>query len=1005
MEKHMKHTKRLLSLLLTLCLLLGLLPTATLAAEELPSTCKAGCSLEAGHEGDCVLHETRYQTARGGPWAYGSLSDACANVYEGGGVVLLRDVELEAGVTVTKPLTITSADPQNPCTITYGPQDRGDCLLTVRASGSVTLTNLILDGGREVGKTAQAELVWAVTGVLILGDGAILQNNDNVSGSTPSAGGLYVTWQAQVQLRPGSSVRNCRGGAGGGVAVNGGGNRPPSSAANYHLILLGGIIEDCEAIQGGGVYVGSQGTVFLPAGQAGTRLQNNCAVMDPEDPDDTVKGCGGGMYVSLGYVQMFSGAAENNSAQNSGGGIFLNAGQVVLGGGMVTGNRAERFGGGVLVAPYVNGTTVTLGNSPCVAGNTSGAGYFHNIYLDKTEEVSVDDTHPITIAAPLKDDASVGVSRWLRPDEETPYRVVAMPAGGYTISDSDLAKFHSDDPKYVVLLKEGNIVLTTAKVLFDNQEHGPVVPGQELDDTHLVKEPEEEMTERGYAFEGWYTDPACEEETRWDFQQTITEDETDERRPILTLYAKWELNRYSITYDLGEGGENAAGNPDTYTVISPDIYLDPPTREGYRFVRWEVVEHTEKALRRRAVSRSASPDIPTDSIGNWVFRAVWEELPRYTVTYSDGVGGAAFVDQVTENVYKGTDTPAFVGTPARTGYTFAGWSPEVADTVTGNATYTARWEPVSYTITYELDGGVNAEGNPAAYTVESETITLEAPSKENYTFQGWTWEGQETPTVEAAIPKGSTGNKTFTAHWKKNAPPSPEITDVTDPEITGVADLLNTGDHIVYLHGYDTGEFGPDRDMTRAEVAQMFFNLLLKQNVAAAPAYEDVPPQAWYAEAVGAMRTLGIMQGVGNNRFEPNRPISRAEFTVTAMRFAKLDATGTNIFSDVTEEAWYYPQVVGSIKYGWINGYPDGTFRPDKTITRAEVTTVVNRMLGRSADQAYVDANTGLLKIFPDAADKKYWAYYDIVEATNAHDFEKKDGESWTGLRQASSPS
>ena len=118
------------------------------------------------------------------------------------------------------------------------------------------------------------------------------------------------------------------------------------------------------------------------------------------------------------------------------------------------------------------------------------------------------------------------------------------------------------------------------------------------------------------------------------------------------------------------------------------------------------------------------------------------------------------------------------------------------------------------------------------------------------------------------------------------------------------------------------------------------------------------------------------------------------------MRFANLDVTGENIFTDVAEDAWYYDYIIGSIKYGWINGYGDGTFRPENTITRAEVTIITNRMLGRSADKAYVDSNMDSLKQFVDL-DTSNYAYYDIMEATNAHDFTKEEGvESWTGLNQ-----
>lgn len=221
---------------------------------------------------------------------------------------------------------------------------------------------------------------------------------------------------------------------------------------------------------------------------------------------------------------------------------------------------------------------------------------------------------------------------------------------------------------------------------------------------------------------------------------------------------------------------------------------------------------------------------------------------------------------------------------------------------------------------------------------------------------------------------------------------------VADPEDTGVSDWLNTKDHTAYLSGYANGSFGPNKNMTRAEAAQMFYNLLLNQEVSGAVSFTDVAADAWYAKAVHTLASLGILQGVGDGRFAPDRAITRAEFTVIAMRFADLDTSGENIFTDVNAGDWFYDQVVGSIRYGWINGYEDGTFRPNNTITRAEVTTIVNRMLGRAADKDYVDSHKDQLRQFPDVAQTN-WAYYNIVEATNAHDYEKSGGtEDWTGL-------
>ena len=180
----------------------------------------------------------------------------------------------------------------------------------------------------------------------------------------------------------------------------------------------------------------------------------------------------------------------------------------------------------------------------------------------------------------------------------------------------------------------------------------------------------------------------------------------------------------------------------------------------------------------------------------------------------------------------------------------------------------------------------------------------------------------------------------------------------------------------------------------------MFYNLLLNQNVPVTASFSDVPADAWYARAVNTLASLGIINGVGDNRYEPTRTITRAEFTVIAMRFAHLGTGGENIFSDVEPGDWFYDEVVGSIQYGWINGYEDGTFRPNNTITRAEVAAITNRMLGRSADEEYVDAHTTQLRTFGDLR-SSYWAYYEIVEATNGHDYETTEGtENWTALAE-----
>lgn len=225
-----------------------------------------------------------------------------------------------------------------------------------------------------------------------------------------------------------------------------------------------------------------------------------------------------------------------------------------------------------------------------------------------------------------------------------------------------------------------------------------------------------------------------------------------------------------------------------------------------------------------------------------------------------------------------------------------------------------------------------------------------------------------------------------------------------DPDDTGVSDWLNTKDHDVYLHGYQDGSntFKPNGNMTRGEVACMFYNLLLDKSMGDTPVtFEDVPESAFYAEPIRVLASRGILFGTSPTTFAPDRPITRAEFTAIAMRFSKGDLSGENIFVDVAEGAWYYDVIVGSIKYGWIYGYQDGSHRfgPDDTITRAEATCIANRMLGRLPDGAYIAEHKDELRLFADVPEE-HFAWRDIIEATNAHDYVKDGGyEDWTSLK------
>lgn len=218
---------------------------------------------------------------------------------------------------------------------------------------------------------------------------------------------------------------------------------------------------------------------------------------------------------------------------------------------------------------------------------------------------------------------------------------------------------------------------------------------------------------------------------------------------------------------------------------------------------------------------------------------------------------------------------------------------------------------------------------------------------------------------------------------------------LADPSVTGVTRWLNTTDHMAYLTGYPGGTFGPDNSMTRAEVAQMFYALLLNKDVTITKTFSDVPADAWYATAVNTLASLGMVSGDPDGTFRPNAPITRAEFCVIALAFAYEPDNAVCSFGDVSRGDWFYPYVAQAASYGWIGGYTNGNFGPNDQITRAQVTTIVNNMLGRAADRDYVIDHQADLVQFTDLT-RAHWGFFQIMEATNAHDYTKSGGqETW----------
>lgn len=273
------------------------------------------------------------------------------------------------------------------------------------------------------------------------------------------------------------------------------------------------------------------------------------------------------------------------------------------------------------------------------------------------------------------------------------------------------------------------------------------------------------------------------------------------------------------------------------------------------------------------------------------------------------------------------------------------------------------------------------------------------PVREGYKFKGWNTQkdGKGTAfTADTVIEKDITVYAQWEAEPKKpdtpsnpSKPESPKdwlhLTPVDTP-------LLNRQDHAQYMIGYKDDTFKPDNQMSRQEVTVMFSRLLNERpqkGVIYSQDYKDISDDLWSATAISYMSKLGMVKGYPDGNFMPRANITRAEFAAIATRFADIE-TGSKTFTDVSKDHWAYHVIQKAAEAGWIAGYPDGSFKPDQPITRAEVVSIINRMLNRYADETFVNRNPNDIIRYIDM-DKNHWAYYPVVEATNGHRYDRKD--------------
>ena len=439
-------------------------------------------------------------------------------------------------------------------------------------------------------------------------------------------------------------------------------------------------------------------------------------------------------------------------------------------------------------------------------------------------------------------------------------------------------------------------------------------------------------------------------------------------------------------------------NGNAWVAASQDVTISWPLPEGTnKDTKFEVL-HFE-GLHREMGTNS----IP-DNINNCTVSSVENlEVTDTHVTFKVGEAGfSPFVLVWEDNAEPGLSVDKSIETVNGRDYT--GGRVSVGDTIgysivvknTGNTTLTnvtvtdTLWT-AGQTIT--VNGSTDSVNDDGSYVIE--TLAPDASVTITYTYKVVRSDGGKTlsNTATAKDENGTTGEATEEVVVKRPSSGG----DVEPP-------VLDTENHYGYIVGYDDGTVRPNGKITRAEVATIFFRLLTDESRDAywcqTNDFSDVSASDWFNNAISTLTNAGILDGYEDGTFRPNGNITRAEFATIAVRFFDLTYEGEDLFPDISDH-WARDYINQAAAAGFVNGYEDGTFRPNNAITRAEAVTLVNRTLERKPHKAHLLAD---MIQWPDNMDQTTWYYADIQEATNSHEYymttseQGEEYEIWTEL-------
>lgn len=499
--------------------------------------------------------------------------------------------------------------------------------------------------------------------------------------------------------------------------------------------------------------------------------------------------------------------------------------------------------------------------------------------------------------------------------------------------------------------------------------------------------------------------PVPDEENKWFFKDwDLKEDGSNNPfytdpdvlnmpvRSNLTFVAQWWP---VVTFDANDGAWSS-GETMRYAKIQTDTKkvaaASTPVRNGYTFLGWYIDDGNRANFEEEV-------NVPKTLYAHWAKNAA----VTFRIVNGTWSGGAAEDKTVTVVLYPQADGTA-------SGTLDASYVPQIMLPAPGYENTAGGWEQtpntdpngitgdVTYVYRFGSTGGGSSSGHSTRYTLHYESnggtaykdercssgtkVTLDkVPTRESYTFTGWYADKALTQKITSVT---MNSDKTVYAGW----------------EATGVPDKLNGDDHFAYVIGYPDGKVHPEGNISRAETATIFFRLLKADirdgNLTADNGFSDVSDGQWHNKAISTMAKLGIVKGRRADRFDPDASITRAEFAAICARFSTRTVENSGSFSDISGH-WAENEIERAAAFGWISGYPDGTFHPDARITRAEAMTMINRVLCRmpQSDSDLLDS----MVTWPDNKPSD-WHYLAVQEATNSHDFDRQGevGESWTKL-------